>query len=96
MFDDDLETMSPAALEAMRLNLQAAKLELQRAVNLQGLVPIDDVAEVVSEILAVTKSLFIAIPGRIADACSIASAEEARALIAKEVEEAVAPLEGKH
>jgi len=88
----DLAAMTPTELTALQLNLQAEKLEYERALNHGVVAWPDDLMPDYNEKLAVSKSMLLAIPGRVTVFMEGSSVEEARARIAEEIERVVAAL----
>jgi len=84
--------ISPVALQALLTNVQAEILERQRMLAHGQMVLLDDLQPDFNERMAINKSQFVAIPGRVAQLVAVASAEEARTLLAREVEGALANL----
>lgn len=89
----DINALTPVALEALRANLQAERLELDRAVALGQLLNVHEVGDAYTEKMGISKSLLLAIPGRVASQVANATVEEARTILMAEVAQALAPLE---
>jgi len=89
----ELDGTTETQLLAMRTNLQAEKLEIERALAKGRLRRTSEIIEECEEKGAISKSLLLALPGRLAIFMENASVEQARALIAAELEQAIAALE---
>ncbi len=87
--------MSPVQLAALLANTEAEILQHSRAAAQGIVVWLDDLDVVVDERNAMCKSRFLAIPGRLAQLVSIASVEEVRTRLSREVEGALANLTPK-
>lgn len=89
----DIDNMTPVELTALQLNLQAEKLEYERALK-RGIARwIRDAVVEFEEKLSVTKGILLAIPARVAVFMESSSIPEARRRIGEEIERAVAVLD---
>lgn len=91
--EPDLDAMGIVELTALQSHLAAEILERERHLAKGVVRHIDDFRAESEERLVVSKSLFTAIPGRVAQQVAVATVEEARELLSCEVELAVAALE---
>jgi hypothetical protein len=89
----DLDYLSPVELAALQMHLQAELLERELALKNGALAQLEDVNEANIERLVVGKSLFLAIPARVAQVVSVSTLDETYELLVKEVELACAALE---
>lgn len=88
----DLDRLPANALLARRIDLAAQKIEVEHALARGELVRTDTMIAEFEARLAVAKSLLTAIPGRVADQFETLSAEAVRALVAAELDGALAEL----
>ena len=86
----ELDELGEAQLLAVQANLQADKLELERALDKGILSRISDAVQEYEERMVVSKSLVLAMPGRVAPYAEGATAEQLRVLIDQEIEQALA------
>ncbi len=88
----DLDPMTHVQLTTLQANLQAEKLELERLLARGELAVFSQLHEDDVEKLTVSKSIYLAIPGRLAPMLAAASVEDARGMIGRAVEQALAVL----
>ncbi|MEQ1770960.1 MAG: hypothetical protein ABL879_14090 [Devosia sp.] len=88
----DVMRMTPTMLLAARINLQAERDEIERALTVGRLRSVADFADAVSAQMSVAKSLVLALPGRVASQAEHATGEQLRSLVAFEVQHVIAEL----
>ncbi|MBN9348467.1 MAG: phage terminase large subunit family protein [Devosia sp.] len=86
----ELDALGEPQLLAVQANLQADKLELGRALDKGILRRVADAVEEHEEKMVVSKSLMLAMPGRVAPYAQSETAEQLRARISQEIEHALA------
>lgn len=86
----ELDELSEPQLLAIQANLQADKLELERALDRGILRRVVDTVEELEEKMVVSKSLVLAMPGRVAPYAQSETAEQLRIRIGQEIEHALA------
>jgi phage terminase large subunit GpA-like protein len=86
----ELEKLGEAQIRAVQANLQADKLELKRATEKGVLRQVSDAVQEYEEKIIVSKSLVLAMPGRIAPYAESETAEQLRVRIDQEIEQALA------
>ncbi len=88
----DLDVLSPNDLAARRINLQAEKMEIERALARGDMVLVDEAARDFDTRMATFKSLFTAIPASVANQAETLTPDDLEALVQIEVDQALEAL----